>query len=157
GTETRGIRFVPNADRTNPDQERVFVLQRSPPALVTFNRIGGFNVPADVIEMCSSPITMDMYPPIDPDHPTDDPVRLYVTCFESGQVYVVDPYSTQVVAIIEAGRGPSGLAFAKSGDGRLFAYVVGFGANNVSVVDLNPGVTQYHVVQRIGFPTAVPF
>ena len=50
-------------------------------------------------------------------------------------------------------RGPSGLAFAKDG----FAYVTGFGSNNVSVVDLNPGPTENHVVQRIGFPTAVPF
>src|SRR5581483_8840908 len=143
GTEARGIQFVPNADRTDPNQTRVFVLQRSPPALVSFNRVGGYNVPADVIEMCSSPITMDMYPRPDPDHPSDAPVRLYVTCFESGQVYVVDPYSTQVVAIIEAGRGPSGLAFSTDAEGRLFAYVVGFGANNVSVIDLKPGDTQY--------------
>jgi hypothetical protein len=37
------------------------------------------------------------------------------------------------------------------------AYVVGFGDNNISVVDLDPtSPTEYHVIQRIGFPSTVP-
>jgi hypothetical protein len=36
-------------------------------------------------------------------------------------------------------------------------FIVGFGANNISVVDIKPGsVTENHVVQRIGFPSPVP-
>jgi hypothetical protein len=35
--------------------------------------------------------------------------------------------------------------------------VVGFGDNNISVVDLEPGsATEYHVIQRIGYPSTVP-
>jgi hypothetical protein len=60
--------------------------------------------------------------------------------------------------VIEVGRGPAGLAFAPPGpNGERLAYVVGFSANNVSVVDLTPGSgTQFHVIQRIGFPSSVP-
>ena len=37
------------------------------------------------------------------------------------------------------------------------AYVLNFTQNNVVVVDLAPGSpTQYHVVQRLGFPTVTP-
>jgi len=52
------------------------------------------------------------------------------------------------------GRGPSGLVFDEP---RKVAYVVGFGDNNISVIDLDPAhETQYHVVQRIGFPRVTP-
>ena len=37
------------------------------------------------------------------------------------------------------------------------AYVVGFSANDISVLDLTPkSATQYHLVQRIGFPSVNP-
>jgi hypothetical protein len=37
------------------------------------------------------------------------------------------------------------------------AYVLNFTQNNVVVVDLAPGSpTQYHVIQRMGFPTVTP-
>jgi len=40
---------------------------------------------------------------------------------------------------------------------REVAYVVGFGDNNISVIDLRPGsTTEYHVVQRMGFPRVTP-
>ena len=48
-------------------------------------------------------------------------------------------------------------AVDNDGPGRNVAYVVGFGDNNISVVDLAPGSpTEYHVVQHIGFPSVVP-
>ena len=77
-----------------------------------------------------------------------------MTCFEAGQIYVVDPKLPGVVGVIEAGRGPAGLKF--SNDGKR-AYVIGFGHNNISVVDLDPGSpTQYHVIHRLGFPSVLP-
>ena len=52
---------------------------------------------------------------------------------------------------------PGGLALSQSSPTGNRAYVVGFGSNNVSVVDLDPtSATRYHVIQRIGFPSAVP-
>jgi DNA-binding beta-propeller fold protein YncE len=102
-----------------------------------------------------------MSPPYRPSGPnvgpdTDTNKRLFVSCFEAGEVYVVDPYLPQIISIIEVGRGPAGLAFSNESPPER-AYVVGFGANNVSVIDLVEGSqTQFHVIERIGFPSPTP-
>jgi DNA-binding beta-propeller fold protein YncE len=82
-----------------------------------------------------------------------------VTCYEGGQIYVFDPYVPRLVKVIEVGRGPAGLSFdpVVRNPTSVFAYSTGFGANNVSVIDLRPGSpTEYRVVQRLGFPSPVP-
>jgi hypothetical protein len=135
GTETRGIQFVDG---------NAFVLQRSPPALIRFENQ---YTPTDILETCSSPTFLDQY---------DSGVgpRLFVTCFADGEIYVYDPSVPRLVKTFPVGRGPSGLVFDRS---RKVAYVVGFGDNNISVVDLAPGSpTEYHVVQHIGFPRVTP-
>jgi len=138
GSETRGIRFV---------NGRAFVLQRSPPALVGFQGA----TPTDVLETCGSPTFLDKYPDESPDPPE---TRLFVTCFADGEIYVYDPSIPRLVKTFLVGRGPSGLVFDEP---RKVAYVVGFGDNNISVIDLDPAhETQYHVVQRIGFPRVTP-
>ena len=38
--------------------------------------------------------------------------RLYVVCFEAGQVYVVDPENVVVTGVINVGRGPAVLTFS---------------------------------------------
>jgi hypothetical protein len=164
GTETRGIQFL-------PDAPRIFVLQRVPPALIAFDvstdSLGGTIVaPTDVIETCAQPTFLQMH------NPAGTGRRLFITCFETGQVYVIDPYVPRQTNVIEVGRGPAGLAFGPGpgqdpattpADEGTRAYVVGFGDNNISVVDLAPSTdpdpnrsTQYHVIQRIGFPSTVP-
>jgi len=139
GTETRGIRFV---------NDHAFVLQRSPPALVGFALN---SAPTDVLETCGSPTFLDKYPEGDSD---SDATRLFVTCFADGEIYVYDPSVPRLVKTFLVGRGPSGLVFDQP---RKVAYVVGFGDNNISVIDLDPASpTLYHVVQRIGFPRVTP-
>jgi DNA-binding beta-propeller fold protein YncE len=60
------------------------------------------------------------------------------------------------VKTFAVGRGPSGLVFDNT-HGREVAYVVGFGDNNISVIDLVPGSpTEYHMIQRIGFQRTAP-
>ena len=141
GSETRGIQFVNGA---------AFVLQRSPPALVRFlppNSPLYAGTPTDILETCSSPTFLDKY---------DSGVgeRLFVTCFADGEIYVYDPSVPRLVKTFPVGRGPSGLVFDEE---RNVAYVVGFGDNNISVIDLAPGSpTEYHVVQHIGFPRVTP-
>jgi hypothetical protein len=155
GAEVRGIQVIPGINRT-------YLLQRTPPALVGFDTLGGQNVATDVVEMCQGPTFLYMSPPYRPSviatgaTDTDTNKRLFVSCFEAGEVYVVDPYVPQIISIIEVGRGPAGLAFSNEQPDPSYAYVVGFGANNVSVIDLRPGGTQFHVIQRIGFPSPVP-
>ncbi|HET6283739.1 MAG TPA: hypothetical protein VFH73_22490, partial [Polyangia bacterium] len=151
GSEFRGIKFL-------PDAPRAFVLQRSPPALVGFditpNAEGRMSAtPVDVLETCSSPTFLDMY------DAGGTGIRLFVTCYEGGQIYVFDPYVPRLVKVIEVGRGPAGLSFdpVARNPTSVFAYSTGFGANNVSVIDLRPGSpTEYRVVQRLGFPSPVP-
>jgi hypothetical protein len=141
GSETRGIAFA-GADP--------FVLQRSPPALVHFlptNSPTFPGTPTDILETCGSPTFLDQ-------HDNGAGPKLFVTCPADGEIYVYDPALPRLVKTFLVGRGPSGLVFD---DKRDVAYVVGFGDNNISVVDLTPGsLTEYHVVQRIGFPRVTP-
>jgi DNA-binding beta-propeller fold protein YncE len=149
GAEIRGIKFLPDANRA-------FVLQRVPPALVGFDTskdpLAFGNFPSDVLETCAGPTFLQAY-----DTQEGEGTRLYVTCFDAGQVYVFDPYVPRLIQVINAGRGPAGLAFPSKPAAHPVAYVVGFSANDIGVIDLMAGSpTQYHVVQRIGFPSAVP-
>ena len=135
GTETRGIEFV---------GERAFVLQRSPPALISF--LNPYT-PSEVLETCSSPTFLDQYE-------NEVGIRLFVTCFADGEIYVFDPAVPQLVRTFIVGRGPAGLVFDKQ---RQVAYSVNFGDNDIAVIDLKPGSpTEYHVIQRIGFPRTAP-
>jgi DNA-binding beta-propeller fold protein YncE len=82
-----------------------------------------------------------------------DAERAYVTCFQDGEVYVVDPRAGgEVEAVTPVGRGPFDLA-AAPGRGRL--YVSNFFEDSIAVMDLVPGsATQYRVVLRIRNPEA---
>jgi hypothetical protein len=174
GTETRGIQFLPRRqpEGAAPTPERAFVLQRTPPALISFDAAmneepGVFgNFPSDVIEVCQAPTFLQKDRTPDEEAGLDDAL-LYVTCFDQGQVYLIDPRVPRLVGIIDVGRGPAGLEFAPTlikdaatmqvTKKRRVAYVVGFGSNNVGVLDLEPGSeTQYHIIQRLGFPSVTP-
>jgi DNA-binding beta-propeller fold protein YncE len=146
GTEVRGIQFVLNGTRA-------FVLQRNPPALISFDLVtdedGTRHVPTDVIETCNSPTFLHLH------YLAGVTPMLFVTCFDAAQIYVVDPLAVRLASVIEVGRGPAGLAFSPAAPAR--AYVVGFGSNNVSVIDLDPASPQlFRVIHRIGFPSPVP-
>lgn len=162
GTELRGIQFLPKRQASAPT--RAFVLQRTPPALIGFDAAMGENgvfgnFPTDILETCQAPTFLQKDRTEEEEAAGADDSHLYVSCFESGQVYVFDPHVPRLVAAIDVGRGPAGLEFAKpkAGDARRLAYIVGFGSNNIGVLDLTPGSpTQNHIIQRIGFPSVVP-
>ena len=80
--------------------------------------------------------------------------RLYVNCFDTGEIYVFDSTVPSLVTSFQVGRGPAGMYF----DPKLpVAYVLDFSQNDIVVVDLAPGSpTEDHVIQRIGFPTTTP-
>jgi YVTN family beta-propeller protein len=141
-----------------PDKRRAYVLHRNgvglsardnPPAVVAVDRTPDtqgrpVNRAVEVVEICSGATELHW-------HDAGRGPQLYVVCFESGQVYVVDPTLMEVSAVVNVGRGPNNLAFSP-GD-RTIAYLAGFSDNNVSVIDLRPGsATEFKVVQRIGFP-----
>ena len=129
-----------------------FVLQRVPPALVTFNG----PIPSSMVETCSSPTFLYKY------QPAGHNPRLLVNCYDVGEVDVFDTVAPHLIGALAVGRGPAGLVLSPDNRpspvfGRPVAFVVGFGDNNISVIDLEPGSpTELHVIQRIGFPTTVP-
>jgi hypothetical protein len=150
GSEIRGIQFPPV-----PTGQEAFVLQRSPPALVGFN---GGN-PTSFLETCTSPTFLYRH---NPGHSGE---KLFVNCSADGQIWVFDPAVPRLVAILNIGRAPAGIVFEPAPDDKdaagahygTTAYVVGFGDNNISVLDLTPGSpTEYRVVQRLGFPRVSP-
>jgi DNA-binding beta-propeller fold protein YncE len=151
--DLRGLLF-------SPDGMRAYVLHRqsegggsmiSPASLVVMDRRPNSrgepsNVPISVVEVCRGPTKMHW-------HDAGRGPRIYVNCFEGGQIYVIDPESPELQAIVEAGRGPADLVFSPTDP--TVAYVAGFADNNVGVIDLKPGSpTENHIVQRIGFPRA---
>ncbi len=153
GSEMRGVEFIEPVPGSDPDYAaRAYALQRVPPDLVGFdiaNTISGSTnaTPTDVIETCSSPTFLYQ-------HDSGDGPRLFVNCFDTGEVYVFDPSGPTLLTTFAVGRGPAGMVFDPT---RPLAYVLDFSQNDVSVVDLAPGSpTQYHLIQRLGFPSVTP-
>jgi DNA-binding beta-propeller fold protein YncE len=138
GTDVRGFLL-------SPDKKQAYVLHRNTPefsnstnpaALVVLDRRPGPNG-----------TNMQF-------HDSGRGNLLYITCFEGGQINVVDPQDPRVVAVIETGRGPLALTFSPAD--KTVAFVASYAENNVSVIDLQPGSpTEYMMVQRLGFPHLV--
>ena len=77
--------------------------------------------------------------------------RIYVTCYDDGQIYVVDPVALVVISVIDVGAGPTGLVFSPLHPGT--AYIASFANSHLSVIDFDPGSpTENHVIMRIGLP-----
>jgi DNA-binding beta-propeller fold protein YncE len=80
--------------------------------------------------------------------------RVYVTCFQDGQVYVVDPSAGVFVEdIILVGRGPYATSAASS---RNKLFVTNFLEDTIAVIDIAPSSpTRNRVVLRIGIPRSL--
>jgi hypothetical protein len=154
GTDVRGFLL-------SPDKKQAYVLHRNTPefsnstnpaALVVLDRRPGpngepTNQASAILEICPGPTNMQF-------HDSGRGNLLYITCFEGGQINVVDPQDPRVVAVIETGRGPLALTFSPAD--KTVAFVASYAENNVSVIDLQPGSpTEYMMVQRLGFPHLV--
>jgi len=150
--EIRGIQFLPNTNRA-------FVLQRvHPPSSGSTSRTTR-PPSATSRARCSRPCTAPTF--LQANDAGDGKLRLYVTCFDAGtDLRCSTPRFPGFIAVVNAGRGPAGIAFPKqwpSDRKERLAYIVGFSANDISVLDLTPGsATQYHVVQphRLSQPGA---
>jgi len=101
------------------------------------------NAPVGFVEVCSGPTSMQL-------HDAGRGERIYVTCYDAGEIDVVDPVTLSVVAI-DAGAGPTSLVFSPLDPAA--AYVASFANSHLSIIDLAPGSpTEYRVVLRIGLP-----
>lgn len=142
--DTRGIKFSPTGDL-------LYVVTRQPPSVLIFDTSPGpdgfpRNQPTGASDICTEASTLAVVG-------TPDGERAYITCFQDGTVYVVDPRGTsQVEDIITVGRGPYAIA---ASPGRQQLYVSNFLEDTIAVVDVNPGsINRNRVVLRIGIPRA---
>jgi DNA-binding beta-propeller fold protein YncE len=152
GADLRGLLLPPPGDRAyvlHKEYADRLHAEYNPPSVVAIDRSldqrgDPLNRPVAMVEVCTGPTQLVW-------HDAGRGPRLFVNCFEGGQVYVVDPGLMVVDAVIEVGAGPADLQFSPNDP--ALAYVAGFANNNVSVIDLRPGTaTEYRVIQRIGFP-----
>lgn len=140
--DTRGITF-------SEDGSRLYTINRTPPSLQVFDTsLGptGFpnNTGIAATDLCRDASTATAVDSGDGD-------RVYVTCFDTGQVYVVDPSGTgSVEDIIPVGRGPYAVAAARS---RNRIYVTNYLEDTIAVIDTSPtSPMRNRVVLRIGIP-----
>ena len=139
-SDSRGITFSPTGDR-------MYLINRRPPTLQIYDTsIAATGFPknegiaaTDICRQASTLAVLD----------TGDGERAYVTCFQDGQVYVVDPRGLATVEdIITVGRGPYSVVAAPN---RKKIYVTNFLEDTVVVIDASPTSPRYNrVVLRIG-------
>jgi hypothetical protein len=144
--DTRGMQF-------SPDGKRLYVVNRRPPSLQIYDTsTGPTGVPrnepigaTDICRQASSVAVMQF------GTPGDLQERAYVTCFQDGQVYVIDPTGQSMVEdIISVGRGPYAIAAAPD---QKLVFVSNVLEDTVAVISVEPtSPKRNRVVLRIGVP-----
>ncbi len=141
---TRGMKF-------NAAGDRLYVVNRTPPALEILDTSPsptGFPVNKGIAatDLCRDASTLAVMDGGDGD-------RAYVSCFDDGEIYIVDPRgASSVEDIVQVGRGPYAVAAAPT---RKKVYVTNFLEDTVAGVDVSPtSKTHNRVVLRIGVPRA---
>ena len=139
-SDTRGMKFSSKGDQ-------LYLVNRNPASLQVIDTsldAGGFPrnqtiASTDICRQGSNLAVMDF---------ASAGERAYVTCFQDGQLYVVDPSgSGSVEDVIDVGRGP----YAVVGGPHGRVYVTNFLEDTIAVVDAEPNsATHDRVVLRIG-------
>ncbi len=140
--DQRGIKF-------SADGSRMFEVNRDPPSLqIVDTSLGPDGFPnnrgiaaSDICREASELTVLD----------SGDGDRVYLTCFEDGEMYVVNPEGTSTVEAIETvGRGPYAIAAAPT---RNKVFITNFLEDTISVIDTTPGSeNRNRVILRIGQP-----
>ncbi len=139
-SDTRGM-------AASQDGSRLYMVNRKPPSIQIWDTsIGVTGYPRNkaigATDICRQGSTVAI-------SGSGDAERAYVTCFQDGQIYVIDPRgSVTVEDIVLVGRGPYAAAAAKTKNKLL---VTNFLEDTIAVVDTTPNVkTHNRVVLRIG-------
>jgi DNA-binding beta-propeller fold protein YncE len=139
-TDSRGIAFSPGGDR-------MYLLNRRPPTLQVYDTSlndAGFprNMGLGATDICRQASTLTVLDAGDGD-------RAYVTCFQDGEIYVVDPRGlSSVEDIVLVGRGPY---TAVGSAAHKKVYVTNFLEDTIAVIDVSPtSPSKNRVVLRIG-------
>jgi len=154
-SDTRALQF-------STDNDRLYVVNRNPPSLQIYDTSSsdsGFprNVAIGASDICREASTVSVVAGAAGDVASE---RAYVTCFQDGQVYVVDPSGqSKVEDIVTVGRGPYGIVAAKgtnpAAQSQKQLFISNFLEDTIAVVDVTPNsVHRNRVVLRIGRPRA---
>jgi len=140
--DSRGVAFGAGGDRA-------YLVVRNPPSLQAYdtsldasgaprNRLIGAT---DLCRQASSVLVADTG--------GDTGERVYVACFQSGELYVIDGrHGVEIDNVTTVGRAPYGLAAAPA---EHLLFVSNFLEDSVAVVDVDPAsATYHHVLLRIG-------
>jgi hypothetical protein len=143
-TDTRSIQF-------SPDGSRLYIVNRSPPSLQVWDTsLGPTGTPHNALlgssDLCRQGSTAAVF-----GDGSDE--RVYVSCFQDGQLYVVNPFGqSQVEDIISVGRGPYAAVAAPT---KKQLFVSNNLEDTIAVIDVDKdSPTHNRVVLRIGKPRA---
>jgi DNA-binding beta-propeller fold protein YncE len=141
-SDTRGIAFGSGGDR-------MYVVNRMPPTVQVYDTSIGPTGEAQKLGLGATDICRQASRLVLAD--AGDGERVYVSCFDDGQVYVVDPRGGISVAdVISVGHGPYDVVASPS---KHRLYVSNYLDDTISVVDITPGAaTRDRVVMRLGEP-----
>jgi DNA-binding beta-propeller fold protein YncE len=129
-----------------PDGNRALLISRTPPALQVFDTsldASGtpLNRPLGIIEVCAQAANLGVAD-------FGEGARVALPCFSTGQVWVIDPETFSLVAVEDAGRGPSGVAVSAR---HKKIYVGNYAEDTVTIIDARPGSpTQHRAVLFLG-------
>jgi DNA-binding beta-propeller fold protein YncE len=118
GTDARGLAVSPSGDRA-------FVVLRSPSALAELDATNYKFL--DMTTVGSEPSVAAVYE----DSVAGSTPYVFVLCFLTDQVFVVDPDLMMVVAVRHVGQGPQAIAFDRT---RRLAYVANFRESTLSII-----------------------
>lgn len=124
----------------------LYVLQSNPGGLIRVDTSIGPNgdpldVDVGVVEVCSQPTSFVIY---------DDGANEYgiVTCYRSGEVFIVDLAALTVVGLSRAGIGPDALTVDTA---REVVYVANSLDATISIIDMSrTSPSRFHEIGRIG-------
>ena len=141
-SDTRGMAFSGSG-------ERLYLVNRRPPSLQIYDTsLGntGFpkNTPIGAVDICRQASTVAVA-----DSGAGE--RIYVSCFQDGQIYIINPEAGgSTDDIVTVGGGPYSIVAAP---GRKRLYVTNFLEDTIVVLDIDPAsATRNRVVLRIGDP-----
>lgn len=136
--DARGLAF-------NADGSRLHIVNRDPAVLHIYDTSDGpdgfpRNQFVGGVELCSDASNIEVANLGRGD-------RAYVSCFPLGQIWVIDPRTETLDAIVDVGRGPHAIALSEQ-RGRL--YVANFLEDTIAVIDITPGsATENRVLMRL--------
>jgi DNA-binding beta-propeller fold protein YncE len=138
--DTRGMAF-------SPDSSHLYLVNRRPPSVQIYDTTTGpagypQNRAIGATDICRQASTVAV-------SGTGDAERAYVTCFQDGLLYIIDPRGdVEVEDIVLVGRGPYAVAAAAT---RNKVFVTNFLEDTIAVLDTAPTSTRRNrVVLRIG-------